>query len=230
MTEQEAREKYVNTALRWLSPATVQSNARHAELLGIYNAHRPLPRGYKMQATDPWCAAFASVPGIQLGWTDILPPECSCGKMIELYRAHPLSRWEERDDYMPRIGDMMMYGWDDPADNYAAIDYTGPAKHVGIVCGVVGEDIRVLEGNYSKSVKIREMRRNGRFIRGYCLPAFSAKSAAPEPEPDETKHWAYPDWQYLNDMGIKVHDTRFGDPMTRGEAVTLAARLFRAIQ
>jgi len=173
MTELQARALFVNTAIAWLG--VTQGSAKHAEILGIYNSFRPLPRGYAVKPSDAWCAAFASVPGISLGWADILPVECSCNNMISLYQRHALSRWEERDDYMPQPGDLIMYGWDDPADGYAAMDFTGPAKHVGIVCSVDGERFDVVEGNYSRSVKIRGMRRNGRYIRGFCLPAFHLK-------------------------------------------------------
>lgn len=58
MTETELRQKVVSTALAWLG--TRENTAKHLEMLAIYNAQRPLPRGWKMKVTDFWCAAFVS--------------------------------------------------------------------------------------------------------------------------------------------------------------------------
>jgi len=115
------------------------------------------------------------VPGIQLGWTDILPVECSCNNLIRLYNNHPVSRWEEADCHRPKIGDLMLYAFNDSATDYSTTDNQAIADHIGIVCAVGGDNIDVLEGNYSRSVKIRKMKWNGRFIRGYALPAFHLK-------------------------------------------------------
>ena len=46
MTETELRQKVVDTASSWLG--TQEGTARHAEMLNIYNAQRPLPRGTRM--------------------------------------------------------------------------------------------------------------------------------------------------------------------------------------
>ena len=208
MTELQARELFVKTAAAWLG--ATQGSAKHAEILSIFNSH--LPRRYKMQPSDPWCATFASIPGILLGWTDILPVECSCNEMIRLYKNHPKSQWEERDDHRPKVGDIMMYGWKDSATDYATTDFTGTADHVGIVYAVSGDAIDVLEGNYSKSVKIRRMKWNGQYIRGYCLPAFHLKATVTnatvtsatvtqqaQPLSDEERIWAFLTAQGLND-------------------------------
>ena len=173
MTEQEARQLYVTTARDWLGAN--EGGDRHKKIIDTYNSFVPLPRGYKMTYTAPWCAAYASVPGIQLGWTDILPVECSCSRLIELYKAHPYSRWEERDDYVPQIGDGVMYNWPDGA-NYATTDNTGAPDHVGIVIAVNSGNFDVIEGNYSNAVKIRNVKVNGQYIRGFLLPAFRMKA------------------------------------------------------
>ena len=179
-TEQEVRELIVRQHMSWLG--SVQGDARHKEILRIYNEYRPLPRGYKMQPNDAWCQAFDSVPAIQLGWTDIIPPECSCWYAVEAYKKHPYSKWEECDDYKPQIGDKVMYDWKDGED-YATTDNKGSPSHVGTVCAVSGDDFDVIEGNYSKSVKIRRMKVNGRYIRGFCLPAYHLKAEPERPAP-----------------------------------------------
>jgi len=184
MTEQEARQLYVTTARYWLGAN--EGSDQHKKIIDTYNSFKPLPRGYKMTYTAPWCAAFASVPGIQLGWTDILPVECSCSRLIELYKAHPYSRWEEHDDYIPQIGDGVIYDWQDGTD-YATTDNTGAPDHVGIVINVGSKSFDVIEGNYGNTVKVRIVPINGRYIRGFLLPAFHLKAdtgTGDNPSPD----------------------------------------------
>ena len=211
-TEQEARELYVKTARQYLG--AVQGDARHAEIIRLYNSQNPLPRGAKMFVSSPWCATFAAVPAIELGWTDILAPECSCGKMIQLYKAHQSSRWEEDDTYMPKLADLAMYYWKDPASGYATTDCTGDPDHVGIVCAISGDDIDVIEGNYSKSVKIRRIRRNGRYIRGWCLPAYHLKATPEAVVPPKDDYLASQDKfdQMLANAILELQRTKAGLP------------------
>ena len=93
---------------------------------------------------DAWCATFVSFISIQCGLTDIMPTECGCGAMIELYRK--LGRWEENDAYVPKVGDIIMYYWNDNG----AGDCTGYPDHVGIVVSVSGNTITVIEANRNK--------------------------------------------------------------------------------
>ena len=47
-----------NTALcaaRWLG--TKEGSQEHRKILEVYNSIDPLPRGYAVKQTDPWCAA-----------------------------------------------------------------------------------------------------------------------------------------------------------------------------
>ncbi|MDR0490370.1 MAG: CHAP domain-containing protein [Oscillospiraceae bacterium] len=184
MTEEQARQKAVDMLLPYLG--AVQGDARHLDLLRIYNAFRPLPLGYVMTPSDAWCAATVSLPAIVLGWADIAPPECSCSRMIALYQKHAGSRWEEDDAYVPRPGDLIFYDWSDVASGFEGNDCRGAPDHVGMVEMVEGMVITVIEGNYSKSVKRRSVRVNGRYIRGFALPAYYLKAdvagAAPAPE------------------------------------------------
>jgi N-acetylmuramoyl-L-alanine amidase len=39
------------------------------------------------------------------------------------------------------------------------------------------------------------------------------------------EHWAEKYWRYLNDNGIKIHEQRFDDKITRAEAFTLLAKI-----
>ena len=173
MTELDARKMYV-AKLESYHPAK-QGDERHKKIIDIYNAHKPLARGYKVKYTDSWCATTISSAAIELGWTDIIPTECSCGYMVELFKKSKVSRWEERDAYVPQVGDIIMYTWDDK-ENYAITDNTGWPDHVGAVTRIVGTTITVIEGNKSKAVGYRTIQVNGKGIRGYCLPAYHLKT------------------------------------------------------
>lgn len=168
MTETQIRQKVVNQAKSWLG--CKESDGSHRKIIDLYNSHKPLARGYAVKYTDAWCATFVSATSIACGYTDIMPTECGCGKMIELYQK--LGRWEENDAYKPEPGDVVFYDWDDDGVG----DNKGASDHVGIVEKVVGTTITVIEGNCSNSVKRREIQVNGRYIRGYGLPAFEKKA------------------------------------------------------
>ena len=159
-----------------------EANGKHKKIIDIYNAHKPLARGYAVKYTDQWCATTVSAAAIQCGLTDIMPTECSCGRMIELYKA--MGRWMESDAYRPASGDIIMYDWQDDGKG----DNTGAPDHVGIVEKVVGNVITVIEGNKGKAVSRRTIAVDGRFIRGYCLPDYAAKATqAANSKPETAK-------------------------------------------
>lgn len=173
MTEKQIRQKIVDTALSYLG--CKESDGSHKKIIDLYNSHTPRARGYKVTYTDAWCATFVSAVAIKCGLTDIMPTECSCTKMIQLYKN--IGRWHEADNYKPQIADILMYDWNDTGKG----ENTGTPEHVGIVISVNGENFTVLEGNYSNAVKKRQMNVNGRYIRGYCLPDYASKATAEEP-------------------------------------------------
>lgn len=170
MTEQELRNKVVQTARSYLG--SKEANGSHKKIIDGYNAHKPLARGYLVKYTDAWCATFVSFVAIKCGITDIMPTECGCGAMIDLYKKK--GRWQENDAYRPQPGDVIMYDWDDNG----AGDCTGYPEHVGIVETVNGNTITVIEGNISDAVGERKLQVNGRFIRGYCLPDYTSKAGS----------------------------------------------------
>lgn len=166
MTETELRYYFVETAAAWVGIR--EGSQEHRELVDLYNSHTPLARGYALQYTDPWCAGFVSAVAIRCGLTEAVPTEVSCGKMIELFRGKGC--WVEEDGYVPSPGDILFYDWDDDGNG----DCTGSADHVGIVETVEGESVTVIEGNYSDAVKRRGITVNGKYIRGYGVPDYSA--------------------------------------------------------
>jgi peptidoglycan hydrolase-like protein with peptidoglycan-binding domain len=156
--------KVVAQAKAW--PGLKESDGSYKVILDTYNSQEKLPRGHKMNTSDAWCAAFVSAVAVKLGYTDIIPTECSCGKMIEKLKA--IGSWVEKDDYVPQPGDLCFYDWEAPASG----ENTGAPDHVGIVEAVILGTIVVIEGNYSNSVKRREIPVNYRYIRGFGVPKY----------------------------------------------------------
>lgn len=176
MTETELRQKVVDTASSWLG--TQEGTSRHAEMLNIYNAQRPLPRGTRMLSSWPWCAAFVSTVSLQCGLRDIMPTECGCPSMIRLYQD--LGRWVEDDAYVPSPGDVIFYDWQDSGVG----DNVGQSDHVGIVVACTDGMMTIIEGNCDNAVKLRQIAVNARFIRGYGCPEFASKADRAEPKPE----------------------------------------------
>ena len=92
--------------------------------------------------------------------------------MISLYRSHAVSRWEEDESITPQPGDVVFYDWQDSGSG----DDRGAADHVGIVSSVSGRVLKVIEGNFSNSVKERTLEVNGKYLRGFGLPAYYTKT------------------------------------------------------
>jgi hypothetical protein len=165
--------KVVEQAREWLGRK--ESDGTHKYIIDTYNAHKPLARGYAVQYNDAWCATFVSAVSIKLGYTDIIPTECSCSKMIELLKK--MGCWVEDDARVPNSGDLIFYDWQDT--NPAAENRNDP-DHVGIVEKVSGNTITVIEGNYYESVKRRTLAVNGKYIRGYGVPKYDKETAVEE--------------------------------------------------
>ena len=171
MTERQLRESVVNVMKGWLGWS--EANGKYKQIIDLYNTQNPLPRGYAVQYDDEWCAATVTAAGIAAGLQDIILGECSCSRMVELYKA--AGRWQERDDYVPDIGDIIMYYWEDGKD-YATTDCTANPNHVGFVLARTGTVLTIGEGNKGEAVSTRPMQINGRYIRGYCLPDYASKA------------------------------------------------------
>jgi peptidoglycan hydrolase-like protein with peptidoglycan-binding domain len=165
MTENELRNLIVQTAKNYLG--VKESDGSHRQIIDLYNAYKPLARGYKVKYSDSWCATFVSVIAIITKMTSIIPTECGCGQMIELFKK--LGEWQENDGYIPKPADIIFYDWDDNGKG----DTSGWPEHVGIVGSLPG-DIEVVEGNLNNAVGCRRISINGKFIRGYGVPNYAA--------------------------------------------------------
>lgn len=166
----DERKKFVNAAASWIG--VTEKDSRFSEIISTYNTLSPLPRNHKAVKSDPWCAIFVTASGIRAGLGDIILPECSCSEMIKLYKDS--GSWIENDSYVPLIGDIVMYDWQD-GKNYETTDNTGAPDHVGIVYSIVGNTMTIIEGNRGERVDYRTLDVNGRYIRGYCLPKFDSE-------------------------------------------------------
>lgn len=176
-----SREGIITAAKAWLGLNEADGSFR--EIIDLYNSITPLPVGYKVKYTDEWCATFISALFAKAGLLSIGFAECSCERMINLYKA--AGRWQERDDYVPRMGDLVMYDWQDNGIG----DAKGWADHVGIVAAVDAKNITVIEGNRNNAVGYRQIAVDARYIRGYCLPDYESVDKLPVTE-DEVTAWA----------------------------------------
>lgn len=172
MTELEMRKQVVEQATRWYGRN--EADGTHKEIIDIYNQIRPLPRGYKLKYTDPWCAGFVSAVAQELGLTKIIFPECGCDAMIALYKA--AGRYAALDSgIVIQPGDLVFYDW----------NKDGSSDHVGIISEVTASGYRVIEGNKSDSVSSRTVLRNYNLIKGFALPNYAAAAGSSAKEPAE---------------------------------------------
>ena len=172
MTEKELREFVAKKA-----ESLVGLNERDGSfrlIIDTYNQISPLPRGYAMSYTDPWCAAFVSAVGRMCGLERVILPECGCVNMIEKYRD--MGRYEDASLYLPHVGDIVMYDFDG-----------GGADHTGIVTLVNGDELKVVEGNSSDAVSVRHMNSGTYYICGYCCPDYASASDAEYKRPDRSE-------------------------------------------
>lgn len=162
--EAALRRQVVQTAENWLGAN--EADGSHQPIIDLYNTQEMLPRSYTVTYEDSWCATFASAVAMECGMTDIIPTECSCQQQIALFEA--LGCWEERDWYLPQVGDYIFYDWEGPLLGAN----TGWSDHVGIVAAVYGPVIKVIEGNKDDSVSYRYVFPGHPGIRGYGLPDY----------------------------------------------------------
>lgn len=156
--------KILTLAKSWIGKN--EKDGSHKEIIDIYNAQTKLPRNYKVKYTDSWCATTISALAIKCGATDIIPTECSCQQMIELFKKKGI--WKENENRVPNPGDIIFYDWQDNGVG----DNKGWSDHVGIVESSNNGKIVVIEGNYQEAVKRRVISVNAKGIRGYGVPKY----------------------------------------------------------
>lgn len=189
-----------------------EADGSHKKIIDTYNAHKPLARGYAVKYTDAWCATFVSAVAIKCGLTDIIPKECGCEKMVELFKS--LGAWVEDDTHTPTAGDIIFYDWGDNGKG----DNKGYSDHVGIVESVADGNITVIEGNIDNAVGRRVLRVNARYIRGYGVPKYDKEAQ----EETATKS--------IEEVAKEVLNGKWGNNPQRKEALTAAGYDYAAVQ
>ena len=203
MDEYMLRQKVADMARSYIG--SKESDGTHKPIIDLYNQIVPLPRGYRMKYTDPWCAAFVSVVFSNCGLLSIAPAECACDPMIALYKQ--LGRWVEDDAYDAQVGDVIFYDWQDSG----AGDNTGSSDHVGVITGKNGERFEIIEGNTSDMVGRRYVYRNGKNIRGFGCPDYAAVATDAVYQPVEPSQPEIPVEPTVKTYSIELPLMVYGD-------------------
>lgn len=167
LREEELRKKPCDAIQKWLGGGP--GGSAHKDILRIYNSYEPLARGYKMTEKDPYCATTVSAAFITAGIAKHTGTECSCTRFMELAKKKGI--WVENDAYAPRLGDAVVYDWNDSGVG----DNTGEPDHIGLVIETNAKPgyFTVAEGNMSGGkIGTRELKINGRYIRGFICPDY----------------------------------------------------------
>ena len=143
---------------------------KHRHIIDVFNELQP--DGYPMYYYSPWCAAFASAVSMEVLGNDcanhFLPLSYNCETIIR--RSRSMGIWIERDNYIPKPGDWIIYDWVDDGKGEDIIGY----DHVGIVTSVSGNSFTVTEGNKGDACAYRNVKVNSRYIRGFVSPDYEA--------------------------------------------------------
>ena len=145
----------INTARQYIGINEFQKK----QLMDYYNSKiYPLidkDRKYKIQPNDNWCAMFCSVIAHKIGRTkDNFPFEVSVFYMTRNAKRMGIFT---PDLNKAQVNDLVVYDW--KAD--------GTLNHVGILQEIGTDYIKVLEGNYSNTVKVRTVKMPNSEVYGY---------------------------------------------------------------
>lgn len=162
------KREYVNELLRYVG--CNEYNGTHKPIIDMYNTITPLPRGYKVQYSDSWCATFISAIAHKLKMSPMLfPYECSCNRMLIDCKA--LGILTEDESIIPKVGMIVFYSWSDNGKG----DCTLMPNHVGVVCEVFQDTqtFSVVEGNKNNAVGVRKLPFNARYLRAFAMPKYA---------------------------------------------------------
>lgn len=152
MTYSEFASKYIGT---------LERTRAHKEIIDYYNAHTS---GYNLTYHDAWCAAFVSYVWLNCGAAN--PPlECSCTRM-----RNKAIRANQYIPKTPTLNAAVLYDWDN--DNVI--------NHVGIISGIKGNTLSVIEGNYRDAVRVRTIRKDDKRIAGYIVVPHNGNATIPD--------------------------------------------------
>lgn len=150
-------EQIINIYRSWLGWS--EQNGKYRTIIDIYNNHKPLARGYRVQYSDPWCDATVSAAFITAGDVSIIGgTECGVYDHVILFKRANIWRGKQK----PIAGDIIVFDW----------QQDGVGDHIGIVEKIDGDTVTTLEGNYQDSVARRVIGWNDRTILGYARPKY----------------------------------------------------------
>lgn len=174
------KSQFLSRLMSWKGYS--ESDGRYKQIIDIYNTLVPLPVGYQMKYSDPWCAATVSAAARSENLTDIIYPECSCARMVKEFKRH--NRWKDKG-YTPAAGDIIFYDWNGD----------GVSDHVGVVTKSGNGQIITIEGNINDEVGSRTVSVNNQYILGYGTPQYEEETDMLSVSPDHPDFTAE---QFLN--------------------------------
>lgn len=145
-----------------------ERNGKFLEILNVYNAHKPLARGYPMKETDDWCDCFVSAVAIRANAVELIGTEVGCERHIDIFKEKGI--WIEDGTATPEPGDIICYDW-----NTSTQPNDGFADHIGYVEEVLGDTIVCIEGNKGEEVSRRYIKIGWGYIRGFARPKYSSE-------------------------------------------------------
>lgn len=172
-----ARQTAVQTA--------IGMKGQRNQVVDLYNTVRPLPLGYRVKYEDLLCATYVSSIFIELGWTDIVPPNPRAWQLYENMAALDCGVPDAKR--IPNVGDLIFFGINKKVSGIT---------HVGIVTEVKGKqiyyyDIQSVVGRHTCPVGYS-------YIWGYGIPDYAAKDVQPTPEPTPAHEFAVGDLVTIN--------------------------------
>lgn len=151
-TEQAARDAYLVQLLRYTG--IKEGSAEHAQIIAAYNLITPRPRGHVATVKDSWCAIFLCAIAWAMGFRD-WPWECSCSRIMMEAKVRGI--WHGGWSDGAQLGQWVIYD----------LDKSGAVDHIGAVCHVSGNDVWIVEGNYSNTVKVRRIQVGDERVAGF---------------------------------------------------------------
>ena len=172
-------------------------DGRQQMIVQLYNQIQPLPRGYKLKAGDPWCAAYVSacayVVGVQ---PEIIKPECGAHEMFQKY----METQRDKGGAEAERGDLVFYDWNSD----------GRIDHVGVCTERLEDTLQIIEGNFSGKCQIRHIKAADPVIYGIVRPEW---------ETDD--RYVYVDCDVLNLRQEPSMDAPISAEMEYGDILTL---------
>lgn len=116
--------------------------------------------------TTAWCAFFVAWCSNQANIsTSVIPRIGNCASLVSWFSKR--GRYFNKINFTPKAGDLIFYNWGGGST----------ANHIGIVTGLKGNEVYVIEGNTGGvdgfRVEAKSRKKNSGSILGYARPAYN---------------------------------------------------------